>query len=298
MRRIFLGLVLLGTTMLTACGQQLGQASPQQPPPLVIGGIPDQDLSTLQERFDSVAAYLARELGLPVVYRPSVDYAALVTAFGNGDVLLGWFGGLTGVQARREVAGAHALAQRPRDKEFHSVFIVGAGVEGDSIQDLEGLSFTFGSESSTSGHLMPRYFLGQAGIEPERDFRGQPSYSGSHDKTWKLVEAGSFQAGVLNEAVWEDAVNNHQVDGSKVRVIERTPAYHDYHWLAHPKIDEIYGVATVERIKQALLAIDETNDPGVQHTLQLFDTTEFVPTDDDNYAQIEQVARDLGLLGS
>jgi phosphonate transport system substrate-binding protein len=235
-------------------------------------------------------------LGFPVRYQPVTDYAALVTAFGDGDVKLAWFGGLTGVQARLETPGAQAVAQRPIDKNFRSVFVVGPGVNGSSLQDLKGKSFTFGSESSTSGHLMPRYFLQQAGVNPDKDFAGAPGYSGSHDKTWKLVEAGSFQAGALSSSVWDSAVSQRQVDTSKVHEIVRTPPYYDYHWLAHPDLDKVYGPGTKDKIVKLLLTMN-TAGPAEKHVLDLFQTDSFIPSDNSNYGAIEQVAQSLGLIG-
>ena len=286
-------LVLLSAVLLAACR---GAGASEEPPPLVIGGIPDQDLAILEERFEGIAAHLGEELDLPVTYQPSVDYAAVVTGFSNGDIALGWFGGLTGVQARLETPGARAIAQRPIDTAFHSVFIANGSVEADSLADLAGSSFTFGSASSTSGHLMPRYFLSESGIEPERDFP-VVGYSGSHDTTWQLVESGTYTAGALNESVWKRAVDEGQVDTATVRVVERTPAYVDYHWLAHPDIDDVYGEGTTEAITAALLRMHESADDDVQRVLELFEDTSFVAADNADYATIEQVARDLGLVG-
>jgi phosphonate transport system substrate-binding protein len=277
---------------LSACGPQ----GAGDPPPLVIGGIPDQDVALLQDRFDGLAAHLSQELGIPVRYQPATDYAAVVTAFANGDVLLGWFGGLTGVQARLETPGARAVAQRPVDRAYTSVFIAGAGVTAERYRDLAGTRFTFGSESSTSGHLMPRSFLVEAGIDPEADFDGRPGYSGSHDRTWKLVEAGSFESGVLSQSVWDRAVRDGDVDGARVREVERSPEYADYHWVAHPRIDEVHGAGTTERLVAALTGMDEAG-PQARQVLALFDDDSFVETTDDAYARIEQVARDLGLVG-
>ena len=264
-------------------------------PTLLIGGIPDEEVSILEERFGGVARYLSRETGLEVKYQPSISYAALVTAFQHGDVGVAWFGGLTGVQARIATPGSDAVAQRPRDREFRSVFVVGPGVMAASIQDLRGLSFTFGSESSTSGHLMPRYFMVQAGIDPETALKGKPSYSGSHDKTWKLVETGTFEAGALNQAVWDRAVKEGQVDTSKVRAIYVTPPYFDYHWAVGPNVDKVYGSGTAGRIKKALLSMNG-NAPDNKRTLDLFQTDSFIETTNDNYAAIESTARTLGLI--
>lgn len=293
MTRFLSLLAAVAVASVSACGG--GGATADAPPPLVIGGIPDQDVALLEERFGGLADYLSDELGFPVRYQPATDYAAVVTAFANGDVKLGWFGGLTGVQARLETPGAQAVAQRPIDTEFRSVFIAGQDVTATRLEDLAGTRFTFGSESSTSGHLMPRFFLQQAGVDPEADFEGRPSYSGSHDKTWKLVEAGSFQAGALNASVWDRAVEEGQVDTAKVREVVRSPTYVDYHWVAHPDLDETYGDGTTERIVEVLLGMDE-DGPEAARLLGLFEDDAFIATDDGRYGAIEDVARDLGLI--
>lgn len=294
MRR--LAALLAVMLLVAACDGGAGGADDGAQRTLLIGGIPDQDVSVLEERFGGVADVLEEEVGIPVEYRESTDYAALVTAFRNGDVPFGWFGGLTGVQARLAVEDAHAVAQRPVDSEFHSVFIVGPGVESSGLTDLEGLSFTFGSENSTSGHLMPRHFLREAGVDAETAFDAAPNYSGSHDRTWKLVQAGTYQAGALNEAVWDRAVGEGEVDPEQVRVVERTPAYYDYHWVAHPVIDERYGQGTTDRIIETLLTMHESDGEQSQRVLDLFEAERFVATEDANYEAIADVARDLELI--
>jgi phosphonate transport system substrate-binding protein len=292
-------LTLLAALMLTltACGgggdgDGNGDAAP---PTLVIGGIPDQEVALLQERFDGLAEYLSDAVGIPVRYQASTDYAGVVTAFANGDVSLGWFGGLTGVQARLETPGAEAIAQRPSDEVYQSVFIAGADVEAESFEDLVGTRFTFGSESSTSSHLMPRFFLDEAGIDPESDFDGPPGYSGSHDRTYALVEAGSFESGVLSQSVWDRLLEDGDVDADRVREVARSPEYVDYHWVAHPQIDEVYGEGTTERIQQALLDMDEAGEDA-QQVLEMFDDDSFIEARSEDYGQIESVARDLGLV--
>ncbi len=296
--RLALLLAAAAALALTACGNGGSgtDTAARDQPTLVIGGIPDQEVALLEVRFSGIAQHLSQEVGIPMRYQASTDYAAVVTAFSAGDIQLGWFGGLTGVQARLETPGARAVAQRPIDRSFRSVFIAGQGVAADSLEDLAGTRFTFGSESSTSGHLMPRFFLIEAGIDPDDDFDGQPGYSGSHDKTFKLVEAGSFQVGALSESVWDRAVAEGAVDTSRVREVVRTPTYFDYHWVASPEIDETYGEGTTDRIVEALLRMDDAG-PEAQRILQLFEDDSFVETSNGNYARIEEVARDLGLVG-
>ena len=262
---------------------------------MFIGGVPDQKAANLNRRFGAVADYLSQELDVKVEYVRSVSYSALVTAFEKGDVHLAWFGGLTGVQARLMAPGAKAIAQRSRDAEFHSVFVVRSDLDADGLEDLNGLTFTFGSESSTSGHLMPRYFLTQAGLDPETGFRGKPSFSGSHDKTWKLVESGSFQAGALNEAVWQQAVEEGKVDLSEIRILYTTPAYYDYNWSVTGDLDEEFGTGFTGKVAAAFLGLDP-QVPEEGELLDLFQTQSFIGTRNENYRAIEEVARGLGII--
>ncbi|MEX2588251.1 MAG: putative selenate ABC transporter substrate-binding protein [Actinomycetota bacterium] len=267
---------------------------------ITIGAIPDQDPEQLQRLYGTLAGYLSEELGVPVTYQPVTDYNAAVNLFRSGDLDMVWFGGLTGVQARLQVDGAEAILQRGIDEEFHSVFIAHRDAGVEPFEDLAGLSslagkrFTFGSESSTSGRLMPQYFLGEAGVTPE-DFQGQPGFSGSHDATIELVEAGTFEAGVLNEQVWQARSGAGEVDADAVEVVFRTPGYHDYHWVVRPELVERDGGDFVGQIQQAFTGLDSSDETQAQ-ILELFGADEFISTSNENYAQIEQIGRATGLI--
>lgn len=293
MKAFKIGFIILLLLLITACGQDdsSDNSETKEQETFKIGAIPDQDAAELSRSMDGIADYIAEETGLKVEYVPSVDYSALVTAFDRGEIQLAWFGGLTGVQARNLVPEAEAIAQRPRDEEFTSVFIAQSDAGIESLEDLEGASFTFGSESSTSGHLMPRHFLMEAGITPEEDFDGVPNYSGSHDKTYKLVESGAFTAGVLSEAVWESAVSDEKVDPSKVKAFYTTPEYYDYNWTINT-VDDTFGDGTKDKVKEAILNMGS----GQADYLDLFQTDSFIETQNDNYKDIEEVAKQLGII--
>ena len=283
--------LLLGILLLSSCGEDSSSSAKV----MYMGGIPDQEAATLNRRFGSVAEYLSKELGVKVKYVPTVDYAALVSAFKRNDIHLAWFGGLTGVQARAFAPGSKAIAQRPRDAEFHSTFVVQSDLEVESLQDIKGLTFTFGSESSTSGHLMPRHSLIQAGVDPDQDFRGRPSFSGSHDRTWKLVESGSFQAGALNQSVWEKVKAEGKADPSKVRAFYTTPPYYDYNWTIRSDVDQSFGDGFTDRVQATILAMDP-GEPVQKEILDLFSAERFIASANENYQAIEDVARKLDII--
>jgi phosphonate transport system substrate-binding protein len=268
---------------------------------LRIGAIPDQEPERLQRTYDLLSDYLESEVGVTVEYVPVTDYQGAVTAFRVGDLDVVWFGGLTGVQARLEVEGADAIAQRDIDAEFTSVFIthIDAGIEPVSdvagLSALAGHSFTFGSESSTSGRLMPQSFLAEAGIDVESSFDGAPGFSGSHDATIELVAAGTFEVGALNSQVWDDRRAEGVVDDGQVVEIFRTPPYYDYHWVAQPDLDERLGAGSRDRFVEALTGLDPADDTEAE-ILDLFGAGSFIVTENGNYAAIEAVGRDIGLI--
>ena len=268
---------------------------------LKIGAIPDVAPEKLVEINGTVAKYLAKVLNVKVEYVPVADYPSAVSLFRTGDLDLVWFGGLTGVQARLQTPGAKVLAQRDVDDDFHSVFIVNSSVQALPVIDsvgrlaaLKGLRFTFGSESSTSGRTMPEYFLSEAGLDSDRDFAGAPGYSGSHDKTIDLVQAGTYEGGALNEQVWARRVAAGTVDTNKVKLVFRSPGYRDYHWIAGPKTDERFGKGFSDQIKTAFLAADADVDGA--KVLSLLGSKKFIPADANNYKEIEKIGRKLGLI--
>lgn len=304
MKNVLLSGLLLLLLPLAACSPQTTgtseTAGTREAKTLSMGAIPDQDPQKLQRQYDKLATYLEKELGVPVKYKPVTDYSAAVTAFKVGDLELVWFGGLTGVQARLQVPGADAVAQRDVDEQFHSLFIANkkSGIKPfkdiSGLKQLKGHTFTFGSESSTSGRLMPQYFLQQAGLKLE-DFKGQAGFSGDHDKTIKLVEAGTYDVGVVNEKVWEKRTQTKEVDQNKVEVLWRTPPYYDYHWVIHPSVKKKYGEDFVKKVQNAFFKLDP-KVPEHQEILDLLEAQKFIPTQNSNYSQIEAVGREIGKI--
>jgi phosphonate transport system substrate-binding protein len=278
----------------------LNQANAQQKV-LRISAIPDQNPEKLGRLYGLVANELSRRLGVPVKYVPVTDYAAAVSAFRTGDLDLVWFGGLTGVQARLQKPGARVIAQRDIDASFHSVFIANAtsglrpirNVKG--LQELKGKRFTFGSESSTSGRLMPQYFLSQAGVSLKDFAGGAPGFSGSHDATIALVQSGAYDAGAVNEQVWKTSLREGKANRAKVTQIWRTPGYPDYHWIAQPDLDKRFGAGFTTKIQNAFVKLRRT-DPQQAQILELFGAQQFVPAPASQYGAIEKVGRQIGKI--
>lgn len=291
---------VLYTVVLSACGQQgddvdaTSSAAQQDRPTLSFTAIPDQDEQELQKRFDKIADYLQQKLNVPVRYIPVKSYAASVAAFGNNQVQLAWFGGLTGIQARQLVPGSQAIVQGAADKNFRSYFIanVSTGLEpGDSFpRAIAGKTFTFGSKGSTSGRLMPEHFIREAfGKTPDEVFQ-RVGFSGDHSRTIQLVQSGAYQVGAVNYAVWNKEKKLGRIDASKVNVIWKSPPYSDYQWSIRGDVNKTWGDSFKAKVTQALL---DMQDPSL---LQAFPRTEMVPASNEEYDALKQTGKQIGVL--
>lgn len=260
-------------------------------PVLKVSAIPDESPTELLRKFKPLGAYLEKRVGMKVEFVPVTDYAAAVEALVGKKLDMVWYGGLTFVQARiRSNNGVIPLVQREEDEKFRSVFITRADSGINRLEDLKGKTFSFGSPSSTSGHVMPRYFLLQAKLDPDKDFR-QIAFSGAHDATIAAVAGGKVQAGALNISVWDKFVQEKKVDTGQVKVFYTTPPYYDYNWTVRADMDP----ALRDKIRQAFLDLSPATPEG-KEILELQRATRFIPTRAENYASIESAARNAGLL--
>lgn len=272
-----------------------GAALAEDKPAFVFTAIPDQDETRLVERFTRVAEYLQGKLGVPVKYLPVKSYPAAVTAFVNNQVQLAWFGGFTGVQARREVPDSEAIAQGAEDVAFKSFMIAntktGLKPSKEFPKEITGKSFTFGSRGSTSGRLMPEYFIRKefGGRNPEEIF-SRVGFSGDHSRTIQLVQSGAYEIGVVDFTVWDLDLKAGKVDPAQVIVIWESPTFPDYQWTVRGDVDRTYGAGFKEKLRAALIAID---DPAI---LTPFARSKFIPAKNSDYAPLEEVAKAANLL--
>ncbi len=258
---------------------------------LRVTAIPDESPTELARKFAPLGAYLESKLGMKVEWTPVTDYAAAVETVVNKKIDLAWFGGFTFVQASVRSGGKIVpLVQREEDEKFRSVFITDKASGIAKLEDLKGKTLSFGSQSSTSGHLMPRSFLLAAKVNPDVDLK-RVAFSGAHDATIAAVASGKVDAGALNISVWEKFVAEKKVDPAQVKVFYTTPAYYDYNWSVHVDMPQ----ALQDKIKAAFLALDP-NTPQGKEILGLQRATKFIPTKPENYTGIKGAAENAGLL--
>ena len=287
MKRLF----LQATLALLASAGLAPLAAHAQTATLRVSAIPDEAPTELQRKFKPLGDYLHKETGLEVQFTPVTDYAAVVEGMANNKIDMAWLGGFTFVQARlRTNGGVVPIAQRAEDEKFTSKFIVPTDSSAKTLADLKGKNFAFGSPSSTSGHLMPRYFLKREGIDADKDFKAV-AFSGAHDATVAFVASGRADAGVLNASVMDKLIESGNPNAAMVRVLAVTPPYYDYNWTVRPGLD----AALTAKLTQAFLKLDPAI-PEHKEIMALQRASKFIPTKASNYDSIESAARSAGLI--
>ncbi|MGV8891459.1 MAG: putative selenate ABC transporter substrate-binding protein [Burkholderiaceae bacterium] len=280
--------VLLSTTLTSTMLLSIGLSQAQQV--LRVSAIPDEAPTELQRKFKPLGDYLEKKLDMKVEFTPVTDYATSVESLINNKLDMVWFGGFTFIQAKvRSNNQVVPLVQRAEDEKFKSVFIT-TDKDITKLEDLKGKTFAFGSESSTSGHLMPRSYLLAAKINPDTDLK-RIAFSGAHDATVAAVSGGKVDAGALNISVWEKLVAAGKVDTKVVHVFYTTPGYYDYNWSVRADMNPVVR----KKLTDAFLALDAKN-PADKKILDLQRASKFIPAKAENYAAIEAAARSAGLL--
>lgn len=256
--------------------------------------IPDQDETQLKKRFSHIANYLSKELNVDVKFIPVKSYAASIAAFRNNQVQLAWFGGLSGVKARLIVPNSVAIAQGVEDTQFRSYIIANTstGIEkSDSMpKEIAGKTFTFGSKGSTSGRLMPEFFIKEAFKKSPNEVFKKVGFSGNHSKTIALVQSGAYEVGAVNYAVWDRELKEGKIDTSKVKVVYTTPAYQDYQFTARGDLDEQFGKGFTKKLTAAILKIED------KEILDAFPRSKFIKATNEDYKPVLDVARSIGLV--
>jgi phosphonate transport system substrate-binding protein len=280
--------LILALTGAAACSKSGGGAGDRGPKTLRVSMIPTTAADKMLRESEPLKAYLEQATGAKVELTIPLNYAAVVEAFGADKVDIAYFGGFTYVQAHKRF-DAQPLVQRDRDQAFHALFITHAGSPIGSLADLKGKQFAFGDVNSTSGHLMPEYFMRQQGVDP--DVIARALYTGGHDATALAVANGKADAGALDEAVYARLIKDKKLDAAELKVFYTTPPFFDYVWAARKALDP----ALAEAFRRAMLAL-EAGNPQHKPVLDLLQATRYVRADDASYGPLREAATTAGLL--
>jgi len=280
-------LLALSVTLLGCDGERLDPIAAAGP--IRIAVLPDQARDILLSQYSPLLDYLANETSLEFELAIPRDYADLLDQFDAGRVDLAWFGGLTFTQAERQ-SQAEPLVFRDVDLQFTSCYLTQFSDTRTMISQFEGEDFSFGPRLSTSGHLMPRFFMEKEGVYPEQFFASL-RYSAGHDQTAKSISVGTVALGVANCVIVQTLLENGLLGSDTIRIMETTPPYSDYVWAVSESLDEHIKITLLD----AFLALD-ASFPEHREILRLQGANAYLPAASENFAMVRLAADRAGLF--
>jgi phosphonate transport system substrate-binding protein len=281
---ILYSILLIPVVLLAGCSRTNSDSRST----LRLSMIPTTDPGKIVRESQPFIDYLQMKTGAKIELTVPTNYAAVVEAVSNDRVDIAYLGGFTFVQASAR-AGATPLVQRERDQNFHSLFITQPKSPIRSLNDLQGHSFAFGDVNSTSGHLMPAYFMQQQGVD--QAVIDKAIYTGGHDATALAVANGKVDAGAMDELIYQRMITEGKLREAQLRVFYSTPPFFDYVWAARKGLDP----ALAKGFADAMLALDAGN-PEQKKILDLLSASKYVKAQDSSYGPLRQAAKDAGLL--
>ena len=235
-RRLYVvaSIISLLTATLSACG---GEPEPDRtsagiPATLRLGIVPNIAPEQQKAKYEPFADYLEKRLGITVELFVAADYAGVVAALAGGRIDVAYLGGLTYVQAERQVdltPLATEVDQETGTSRYYSAIVVRQDAPLTGVAEVveEGRTFAFGDVSSTSGSLYPRIMLTEAGAKcSTRKMDDCPPlstivFTGGHDATAQAVLTGKIDAGGIELRILHRLEREGKVPAGALRVIER-----------------------------------------------------------------------------
>jgi len=162
-----------------------------------LGVITSENEADRVERYKPVRGYLEKVLGVTIKWRSATDYAGVIEAMKAKKIELARFGPASYSKAwivmKGQVEPLVGELDKNGDFGYHSVVIVRKESPYKTVEDLKGKKLAFADPNSTSGHQAPRYFLTEAGYDPD-NFFGSTAFSGSHENSVMALLNGTFDA--------------------------------------------------------------------------------------------------------
>lgn len=205
---------------------------------LEFGIISTESQDNLKPKWEPFLAAMEEGIGRPVEGFFATDYAGVIEAMGAGKIQLAWYGGKSYIEAAKR-SDAEAFAQTVAtdgSKGYYSHLItnkdnpilanidVEAG-NGDEfvIENADSLTFAFNDPNSTSGFLVPSYYVfASNGVNPEQAF-SELIYAGSHEATALAVANDQVDVATNNSESMVDVEKSDPAAFENIQIIWTSP---------------------------------------------------------------------------
>lgn len=243
-----------------------------QHPIFNIAVVPNENQQSVLTRFQPLADYFKTALGFREVrLHTASDYAGIIEAMRARRVDLAFFGPAAYARAFEVTNGNTDPLVIELDENgtafYHSVIVVRADSPFRTLDDLRGRSFAFVDPNSTSGFVVPNYFLYQQG-KPAAQFFGRTGFAGSHDNGARVVINGQYDSAAVwwrneNNSSYHRMIDRNLIPRDSLRVVWTSPRIPESPWTARKDLPQ----AMRDAVRQAMIDMPARAPEQFRHIL-------------------------------
>ena len=195
---------------------------------ITLGIIPTESSSGAMKGFEPFRADMEKALGIPVKLFIAPDYAGVIEAMRFNKVHIAWFGNKSAIEAVNRASGEVFVqtVDVTGNPGYWSLIVVHKDSPYQNIDEIirDGKNLTFGNgdPNSTSGYLIPTYYIwGQRGIDPTKHFK--LVRSANHETNLMAVANKQVDFATNNTENWDKFAKAHPDQIKNVRAIWKSP---------------------------------------------------------------------------
>lgn len=285
------GLILFG---LQGCGNRPKQAKPAKHPSVKtirIGILPEQDVFDQKVRYQPLADYVGRKLGIRIKLVLLPHYGSLIDNFNTEQLDGAFFGSLSGAMALEKLHVVPLV--RPESKDGTSTCYGIIFVRKDSGirngADMQGKRFVFVDKATTAGYLLPLHYFKEEGIADYHTWFNETYFAGTHEDAIYDVLKRKADIGAAKNTVFYRLAKTDRRLLEKLDILATSPKVPENCLALKHDFDRHYLTA----FKDCLLKMDKSRQGRA--VLDNFGAGRFIATTAADYQPVVDFAHHLGL---
>lgn len=265
--------------------------APREPLGIRVGLVPVEDIRKMAARYEPLAKYLSKKMGLKVELVYLDSYSEVCDRFIYNQLDAAFFGSFSYVLTHAK-AGIEPIA-RP---DFHGVstykglIIVRKDSNISNIADMKGKRLALVHQATYAGYLYPLYYFKEYGVRDLEKYFSKVIFTGRHDKAIFAVLRGEADIAAPKDSVYERIIKeNPQLEKELVILSASGPVPSNALC-----VSKNLNPALKKKLRNILLNLE--NDAEANPALEALDATKFVETNDQDYRYLYDIIKALGIV--
>ena len=262
-----------------------------QPKVLVIGVVPEQNIFRQMERYQPLADYLSKKIGMSIKLKILPGYGYVIDNFFSIPLDGAFFGSFTYALAHSKLDVEVLVRPEYLDgvSTYHGLIFARRDSGIRTVEDMRGKRFVFVDKATTAGYLLPLAYFEKNGIKNYKTYFRETYFAGTHGDAIMDVLNKKADVGAAKNTIYERMAKDDDRIEKELIILEKSPDVPENGLAVRKDLDD----SIKKKLKDALLNMQ--NDPDGGSVLKNFGARRFIETADKDYDPVYKYAKDIGL---